>query len=150
MPASTQQRVQKRRDALRAAGLRPVQIWVPDTRAPGFAAEQYALARRHLVTRVLGIPGVREFPDGQLAIPDIDSGPVVFGMGPSASGFAVAASATMGDRVLAAELAQVAGAVGIPLSSDEKTHYALIPAVGEAVILYGKTLLLLPPKEQSP
>ena len=33
------QRVQKRRDALRMAGLRPVQIWVPDTRRPGFAAE---------------------------------------------------------------------------------------------------------------
>jgi hypothetical protein len=24
---------------MRAAGLRPVQIWVPDTRAPGFAEE---------------------------------------------------------------------------------------------------------------
>lgn len=33
------ERVQRRRDKLRAAGLRPVQIWVPDTRAPGFAAE---------------------------------------------------------------------------------------------------------------
>ncbi len=32
-------RVQKRRDALRKAGLRPVQIWVPDTRAKGFDAE---------------------------------------------------------------------------------------------------------------
>ncbi|WP_123102014.1 antitoxin MazE family protein [Acidithiobacillus sulfuriphilus] len=32
-------RVQKRRNALRAAGLRPVQLWVPDTRQPGFAAE---------------------------------------------------------------------------------------------------------------
>ena len=32
-------RVQKRRSALRMAGLRPVQIWVPDTRRPGFAAE---------------------------------------------------------------------------------------------------------------
>ena len=40
MPASTSARVQKRRDALRAAGLRPVQIWVPDTRRPGFAAER--------------------------------------------------------------------------------------------------------------
>jgi hypothetical protein len=39
MPSSTRERVQKRRDALRAAGLRPVQIWVPDTRAPGFAEE---------------------------------------------------------------------------------------------------------------
>lgn len=32
-------RVQKHRRALRQAGLRPVQIWVPDTRRPGFDAE---------------------------------------------------------------------------------------------------------------
>jgi hypothetical protein len=32
-------RVQKHRESLRAAGLRPVQIWVPDTRRPGFADE---------------------------------------------------------------------------------------------------------------
>ena len=32
-------RVQKRRNKLRAAGLRPIQIWVPDTRKKGFAAE---------------------------------------------------------------------------------------------------------------
>ena len=39
MPTPVSDRVQKRRDTLRAAGLRPVQIWVPDTRRPGFAAE---------------------------------------------------------------------------------------------------------------
>jgi Protein of unknown function (DUF3018) len=33
------ERVRKHREALRAAGLRPVQIWVPDTRRRGFAAE---------------------------------------------------------------------------------------------------------------
>ncbi len=32
-------RVRKRRDELRKAGLRPVQIWVPDTRRPGFVDE---------------------------------------------------------------------------------------------------------------
>lgn len=32
-------RVQKHRDALRAAGLRPIQIWVADSRRPGFADE---------------------------------------------------------------------------------------------------------------
>jgi hypothetical protein len=32
-------RVERRRKKMRAMGLRPVQIWVPDTRAPGFAAE---------------------------------------------------------------------------------------------------------------
>jgi len=33
------ERVQKHRSGLRAAGLRPVQIWVPDTRSSGFANE---------------------------------------------------------------------------------------------------------------
>lgn len=32
-------RVQQHRAALRMAGLRPVQIWVPDTRRPGFSEE---------------------------------------------------------------------------------------------------------------
>ena len=32
-------RVQKHREALRHAGLRPIQLWVPDTRGPGFADE---------------------------------------------------------------------------------------------------------------
>lgn len=32
-------RVQKHRDALRRAGMRPVQIWVPDTRRPDFDDE---------------------------------------------------------------------------------------------------------------
>src|SRR5512146_552739 len=35
---STAERVRKRREGMRAAGLRPAQIWVPDTRRPGFAA----------------------------------------------------------------------------------------------------------------
>ena len=39
MAVSIAARVQKRRDALRMAGLRPVHLWVPDTRRPGFAAE---------------------------------------------------------------------------------------------------------------
>jgi Protein of unknown function (DUF3018) len=38
-------RVQRRRQKLRAAGFRPVQIWVPDTRAPGFAEECARQAR---------------------------------------------------------------------------------------------------------
>jgi hypothetical protein len=39
MPSSVNERVNKRREALRAAGLRPVQIWVPDLRKPGFQEE---------------------------------------------------------------------------------------------------------------
>lgn len=39
MASSTAKRVNQHRSNLRAAGLRPLQIWVPDTRRPGFAEE---------------------------------------------------------------------------------------------------------------
>ena len=71
MPAPVRQRVQKRRDALRAAGLRPVQIWVPDTRRPGFAEE---CRRQSLVVAAADAadPGLGDFLDAALA--DLDHG----------------------------------------------------------------------------
>lgn len=39
MATATAQRVQKHRESLRNSGLRPIQIWVPDTRRAGFAEE---------------------------------------------------------------------------------------------------------------
>ncbi|SAL81628.1 hypothetical protein AWB67_05895 [Caballeronia terrestris] len=39
MAATLIERVRAHRDALRAAGLRPLQIWVPDNRRAGFADE---------------------------------------------------------------------------------------------------------------
>ena len=36
--ASTRERVREYRQRLRAQGLRPIQIWVPDVRAPEFVA----------------------------------------------------------------------------------------------------------------
>ena len=36
---ATSERVQQHRQRLRRAGLRPIQLWVPDTRSPGFAEE---------------------------------------------------------------------------------------------------------------
>ena len=39
MPQNVSIRVQKYRDALRVSGLRPIQIWVVDTRRKGFRKE---------------------------------------------------------------------------------------------------------------
>lgn len=49
MTIHNSKRVQKHRAGLRAAGLRPVQIWVPDTRREGFAEEcrRQSLALSH-------------------------------------------------------------------------------------------------------
>jgi hypothetical protein len=50
--------VQRRRGKMRALGLRPVQIWVPDTTAPGFAAE--AARQAQLLTEWEASPAGRE------------------------------------------------------------------------------------------
>ncbi len=36
---SSREKVRAHRERLRAQGLRPIQIWVPDTRSPEFAAD---------------------------------------------------------------------------------------------------------------
>lgn len=71
MSTPVSQRVRKRRDALRAAGLRPVQIWVPDTRRPGFAEECRRQARLVSVTDTAD-RDLEGFLDAALA--DLDDG----------------------------------------------------------------------------
>ena len=44
-PAPLAQRVRDHRQRLRALGLRPVQIWVPDVRAPQFAVQAHEQSR---------------------------------------------------------------------------------------------------------
>ncbi len=68
-PASTPQRMANYRDRMRAAGLRPVQIWVPDTRAPGFAAKCRRQARAVAASDPAGdelmrfVEGVQDWPE---------------------------------------------------------------------------------------
>jgi len=38
-PVTSRAKVQAHRERLRAQGLRPIQIWVPDVRSPKFAAQ---------------------------------------------------------------------------------------------------------------
>lgn len=69
MPSSTAKRVQKRRYTLRAAGLRPLQIWVPDTRRPGFA-EECRRQSRIVAEADRADAGLKAFLDAALA--DLD------------------------------------------------------------------------------
>ena len=40
-PKSAREKVRAYRERLRRQGLRPIQIWVPDVRAPGFSKEAH-------------------------------------------------------------------------------------------------------------
>jgi hypothetical protein len=62
-------RVQKHRDALRKAGLRPIQIWVPDTRRPNFVQE--CRRQSQLVAQAdMADPDMQQFVDETVA--DVD------------------------------------------------------------------------------
>ena len=69
MASQTSNRVQKHRDGLRAQGLRPVQIWVPDTRREGF--ESLCAKQAQLVAN-LEVDDTDLARDLNLAVRDID------------------------------------------------------------------------------
>jgi hypothetical protein len=50
----SRRRVRAHRDRLRAQGLRPVQIWVPDVTAEGFAAEAHRQSRAVAASEAVG------------------------------------------------------------------------------------------------
>ena len=60
------ERVKKRRNSLRRAGLRPVQLWVPDTRAASFAKECRRQSRL-VATADAADPNLLEFLNASLA-----------------------------------------------------------------------------------
>jgi Protein of unknown function (DUF3018) len=68
-PLSPHKRMASYRQRMRSAGLRPVQIWVPDTRAPGFAAKCRRQARAVAAGDPAGdeimrfVEGVRDWPE---------------------------------------------------------------------------------------
>lgn len=109
----------------------------------GFATEQYRRARQYFIREIFGVAAVREFPPGNGDAGDIDSGPLVYGFGPSASGFAIAATAVMQDASTAKALLKAAVVAGLPELRSGELAYTIMPPVGQAVILFGKTELAL-------
>jgi len=69
MPSSVNQRVAKHRDTMRAKGLRPVQIWLPDISAPG-VAEEYRRQSKLLVEADARDPSIESFSEAASA--DLD------------------------------------------------------------------------------
>ncbi len=65
----------------------------------------------------------------------------MFGLGEAASGFAIAAAASMHDSQTARALALSAWAAAEPVEQRGTVSAPSLPTVGHAVILYGKSLI---------
>ncbi|HEY1956950.1 MAG TPA: hypothetical protein VGH28_15120 [Polyangiaceae bacterium] len=99
------------------------------------ALEQGKALAQHFDTHVLGLfDALCENPDCT-GSGDVDSGPLVFGASPSATGFALALAkrsrdvARLGDELATAEWA------GLGFSWNGRRRYVFAPIVGDAVVL---------------
>ena len=109
---------------------------------PVFAGELYGAIKKHLAGTFLGFGAVREYPhsirDGK---GDIDSGPIVFGYGLSATGFTIASSRIFGDAAYFRRLCGSAYLAGAPLQSGESLTFVTGGPLGNAILLAMLTAL---------
>ncbi len=97
-----------------------------------------AVFREFGVELPLGASAIREWPRGVDRPGDVDSGPLVFGLSPSATGFALAGPAFTEDRARLRSLLVTAEAVGTSVGGSER-RYLFAPLVGDAITLATRT-----------
>lgn len=93
---------------------------------PQLANEWWEKYRDHHLTRIGAIVGFREWPRGVERKGDVDSGPIVFGIGAAASAFAIAAAKSQGDDALAAQL-EVSASTALMLGAGGKQAEGVLP-----------------------
>ena len=83
---------------------------------------------------------MREYPHGAAGEADVDSGPLIAGLSPSATVVAIGAALRNEDRSLADPLLHVTEAFGLPLTWRGTKGYGLgeLP-VGDAFLVWAKT-----------
>jgi hypothetical protein len=108
---------------------------------PAFAKDQYERARAELAGSFLGFGYSREWPRGLEGFVDIDSGPIVPGLGASASasGLAVLAAAAFDDVAYFGKLMVSLECGGFPTKTKGRLRYQASNPVGDAVLLYAMT-----------
>jgi hypothetical protein len=90
----------------------------------------YRGVRSHAVD-VLGFGMMHEYAPGRAGRGDIDSGPVLFGVGVSATGFALAGARLHGDREQFTKLYRTVDFVGVPL----RGHFMSGGPLGNSILL---------------
>lgn len=106
---------------------------------PMMAYEQYRHAREHLKRIVLGVGGFREWLASSLGHgADVDSGPIVLGVGMAATALGLGPSRLFGDAELYAAIRRSALTFGLPSPLPSGGHL-LSPVLGEAILFHGRT-----------
>lgn len=107
---------------------------------PTLSRSLYRAMRRCLIGDTFGFGTTREYLEGEGGLGDVDSGPVIFGQGVSATGFTLALARVHGDRATYVSTYATASMFGGPID-DEGTHYALGGPMGDALLFALSTAL---------
>jgi len=105
-----------------------------------FAQEQYRLLKTNFAVKLpFGLAALREYPQGRHGHADVDSGPVIFGISTSGTGFMIAGARLSKDTDYLQGLLASAEVVGGTVGARGARHYLFAPVVGEAIVLAMKT-----------
>ncbi len=105
-----------------------------------FARQQYQLYRQQFTGSVFGLPGIREYPAGTTGTGDVDSGPVVFGIGSSATIAGLGTAIAVGDAEWAEQLEQMVETLGMPLTwKGQKCYIGGALPVADAFLAWSKS-----------
>ena len=116
---------------------------------PEFAKDLYSRYRKHFAIERLDFLMFREWPEGVARGEDIDSGPIIWGAGVTATGVGLAAARANGDAEMASHIHALSELIGWPTTSGDQTRYVFgrLP-VGDAFLAFGKsTRASIAPKE---
>ena len=103
---------------------------------PALSRDLYTALHTRSFFTLNGFGLVNEYPQGVIAgSGDIDSGPVIFGVGASATAFTIAVSRMQGDRDAYLALMRTATLLGSPVEGKGERRYVLGGALADAVML---------------
>ena len=100
----------------------------------GASRRLYDALRRTCYDPVLGFGAMKEYASAFGGRGDIDSGPLVFGYGISATGFAIGAARIHGDRERFEGLYATAHLFGAPVTQDGMTSFVTGGPLGDAIL----------------
>lgn len=108
-----------------------------------FANQQFQLADSLFINTTLGLPSMREYPEGKRGLGDIDSGPVIFGVGFSATIVMIGTLAIYRNSDLAERQYKTIHAFGFDkIKKNQKMYlFGKLP-MADAFIVWGRATML--------
>jgi hypothetical protein len=109
----------------------------------GFAQQQYRLYKQNFIANTLTLPSVKEYPKGKSGSGDIDSGPVIMGVGFAGTIVAIGTHSVMGDWALSEQQYRTIHSFGVGLGTGNGKSYAFgeLP-IADAFIAWGRSSAL--------